>query len=335
MDTNHNARLTSTEITQLWTNYMDDSMAICIFRYFFYIVEDNEVKELVKYALDLAESHIPKLNSFFEGENYPVPIGFNVNEDVDVNAPRLYSDSYILTYIRDMSQIGMNNYSVAIACSAREDIYDYFSHNFTEANMLHKKALKLMLSKGLNVRPPYLSPPKKAGYIKKQRFLTGWFGERRPLNGMEISNLFSNILRNALGIATLIGFAQVANSKEVRQYMERGKEITAKHAEVLGSVMRENDLPVPMTLETEVTDCTTFVFSDKLIMYHTTTLNAAVLGFYGFSLAASHRRDLGHQYTRLSTEIAAYCEDGANIMINNGWLEEPPMASDRQQLADG
>ncbi|WP_339216749.1 DUF3231 family protein [Ornithinibacillus sp. FSL M8-0202] len=102
MDTNHNARLTSTEITQLWTNYMDDSMAICIFRYFFYIVEDNEVKELVKYALDLAESHIPKLNSFFEGENYPVPIGFNVNEDVDVNAPRLYSDSYILTYIRDV-----------------------------------------------------------------------------------------------------------------------------------------------------------------------------------------------------------------------------------------
>ncbi|MFS0671562.1 DUF3231 family protein [Ornithinibacillus sp. 179-J 7C1 HS] len=335
MEINHNARLTSTEITQLWTNYMNDSMGICVLKYFFNIVEDENIKSIVKHAIGLAESHLSKIEAFFEAEEYPIPIGFSVNEDVDINAPRLYSDNYILVYIRDMSQVGMNNYGVAVAFSAREDVYDYFSQNLSETNKLHKMALKLMLSKGLNVRPPYLSPPKRATYVEKQRFLIGWFAERRPLNGMEISNLFSNILRNALEIATLISFAQVANSKEVRQYMERGKEITSKHAEVLGSIMRENNLPIPMTLETEVTDSTTFVFSDKLIMFHTTTLNAAVLGYYGVSLATSHRRDLGNHYSRLSSEILKYCEDGANIMINNGWLEEPPMASDRQQLADG
>ncbi|WP_047981529.1 DUF3231 family protein [Ornithinibacillus contaminans] len=335
METNHHARLTSTEITQIWTNYVNDSMAICVLKYFLNTVEDEDIKLVVKYALELAETHLPKLETFFQAEDYPVPIGFNENEDVDINAPRLYSDSYMLIYIRDMAQVGMNNYTVAMAFSAREDVYDYFSENLFEANKLHKMSLKLTLSKGLNERPPYLSPPNKADYVKKQSFLTGWFGDRRPLNGMEISNLFSNILRSALDIATLISFAQVANSKEVREYMERGKEIASKHVEVLGSVMRESDLPIPKTLETEITDNNSFVFSDKLIMFHITTLNAAVLGYNGVSLASSHRRDIAQQYTRLSTEMLKYCEDGANIMIDNGWLEEPPMASDRQQLADG
>ncbi|MCM2535776.1 DUF3231 family protein [Neobacillus pocheonensis] len=30
--------------------------------------------------------------------------------------------------------------------------------------------------------------------------------------------------------------------------------------------------------------------------------------------------------------MAAFAEDGANIMIENGWLEEPPMAVDRDEL---
>jgi len=34
-------------------------------------------------------------------------------------------------------------------------------------------------------------------------------------------------------------------------------------------------------------------------------------------------------------EIGAYAEDGANIMIDNGWLEQPPGAADRDLLAKG
>jgi hypothetical protein len=30
-----------------------------------------------------------------------------------------------------------------------------------------------------------------------------------------------------------------------------------------------------------------------------------------------------------------FAEDGANIMIENGWLEQPPQAIDRDQIANG
>lgn len=86
--------------------------------------------------------------------------------------------------------------------------------------------------------------------------------------------------------------------------------------------MREDDLPVPMLFDTEVTDSTTYTFSDKLMMFYTTTLIDLSLGYYGASIGGSPRRDLGVQYGRLSLKILKYAEDGANIMIKNGWLKE-------------
>lgn len=334
METEHHAHLSSAEITQIWAAYMNDSVGRCILQYFSNCVKEPDIKAVVDYALELSESHLTKLKTIFEKEKYPIPVGFSLNEDVDVNAGKLYSDSYILNFMRDMAQVAMNNYSMAISLSARDDVYNYFSEAFQETNKLHRMAKDLMLVKGLYVRSPYIPAPKKVDFIKKQSFLTGWFGERRPLTGTEISNLYANIQRNALGVATLIGYAQIAKSKEVRKYMERGKEVAIKHIEVLSSILRDDDLPSPMTWDAEVLDYTGFVFSDKLIMFQVTALVAIGVGYYGLSVSASPRRDIGVQYSRLSSEILQYAEDGANIMIEHGWLEEPPRALDRDELAD-
>jgi hypothetical protein len=57
-----------------------------------------------------------------------------------------------------------------------------------------------------------------------------------------------------------------------------------------------------------------------------------ILGYYGASMGASQRRDLGSHYTRLTAEIMQYAEDGANILIDNAWLEQPPTSADRDAL---
>lgn len=38
-------------------------------------------------------------------------------------------------------------------------------------------------------------------------------------------------------------------------------------------------------------------------------------------------------YERLSLKIAQYAKDGADIMIQNEWLEQPPGTKDKAQLA--
>jgi hypothetical protein len=44
---------------------------------------------------------------------------------------------------------------------------------------------------------------------------------------------------------------------------------------------------------------------------------------------------LALQYVLLTADLTKYGEDGANLMIDNGWLEEPPRASDRRALSKG
>jgi len=48
--TNHNIRLTSAEIANLWGAYMGNSMTVCILQYFNQHLEDKEIKEVVVYA---------------------------------------------------------------------------------------------------------------------------------------------------------------------------------------------------------------------------------------------------------------------------------------------
>ena len=45
---------------------------------------------------------------------------------------------------------------------------------------------------------------------------------------------------------------------------------------------------------------------------------------YGMALTVVLRHDLMVDFSRLLIEITKYVEDGINIMIDNGWLQEPP-----------
>ncbi|UOR13112.1 DUF3231 family protein [Halobacillus amylolyticus] len=332
MEIHHNTRLTSAEISQIWGSYQNDTLTVCVLRYFLAHVEDDDIRRLLQYNLEVAESHVHKLTTMCKNENFPVPVGFT-EDDVHVDAPRLFSDTFMLFYAQQIGKLGMNAHSVSTALSARPDIHAYFFECLKEYGDLHEKANHLLLSKGLYVRPPYIPYPEQVDFVSNRDFLTGWFGDRRPLTSLEITNLYDNIQRNSLGVAVLMGFSQVARSKKVTQYMRRGKKIAAKHVEVFGSILTEDDIPSAVTWDSEVTRSTTAPFSDKLMMFHVTALIAIGIGYYGTSMSTSMRRDIPLKYTRLTAEIAKYSEDGAKLMIDNGWLENPPQSPDRDKLA--
>lgn len=311
---------------------MNASLTSKVLSYFHAKVEDDEIRPVIQDALTLTESHLIKLKTLFEKENKPLPIAFT-DQDVNVDAPRLYTDNYFLQYILQFSALGLSACQMAVTMSTREDVYLFFSEGLSEFNQLHQKTMLVSLTKGLYTRPPYIPTPNKVDFVKKQSFLTGWFGEKRPLMAIEIANLFSNMERNNLGIATLTGFSQVVKSKEVKKFLIRGIEIAEKHATVFGSVLKDSDVPTPAGSDSMVTDSANISpFSDKLILFHTTELITLGIGFYGLSISTNVRRDIAAHYTRLSAEIGLYSEDGANMMIENEWLEEPPRMVDRDEL---
>jgi hypothetical protein len=331
LETNHKVNLTAAEKMNLWTTYMTDSMTICMLKHFIKNVDDEEIRPLIQYALHLSNQHVQKVSDIFREEKLAVPLGFT-EEDVNENAPRLYPDAYYLLYLHKQSNLGLNANGVALSTSIRANIRKFYSELIASTVELHNRTMDVILNKGIAVRPPFIGGPDKVEFVEKQNFLTGWFGNRRPLTAIEATHLFYHILRNTFGSSLLTGFAQVTDNQEVKNMMDRGRKIASKIVETCGSILSESELPAPSTWDAQPTNSTVAPWSDKLMMYHTSVLTGAGIGFYGTSLGTAVRRDLGGYYTRIMAEAAQYGEDLANIMIDNSWMEKPPQAPNRRAL---
>ncbi|MEN6325522.1 MAG: DUF3231 family protein [Syntrophomonas sp.] len=84
----HNARLTASEIAQLWASFMQYTMLTCIFSYFERTVQDTSIKELMTENLSRFQTRTSFITDAFQKENFPLPMGFT-EQDVNLEAPPL------------------------------------------------------------------------------------------------------------------------------------------------------------------------------------------------------------------------------------------------------
>ncbi|UJL46150.1 DUF3231 family protein [Virgibacillus sp. NKC19-16] len=329
-----NIPLTSSEIGALWTGYMHDSMSTIILSFMLKHIDDPEIKPVVQYAYDLSSSHLETLESIFKNENYAIPNGFT-EQDVNMNAPWLFTDVFCLTYVNHMARVGLLEYGGFLAISYREDIRDYFSQGVNEVTNLYNQSLEIALRKGVNARHPYIEVPKETDNVDNKKYLSGLnpFSDKRPLNAVEISHLYLNIMTNSIGTKMCLTFAQTSPLKEIQDFMLRGNEVSNKHIKIFTDTLMENDIQTPDVTDVAISESTTPTFSDKLMMFLMTLLMSAGIGNYATAGAASQRSDLMINYQRLSLEVSKLAKSGADIMIKHNWLEQPPGTKDRKKLA--
>jgi hypothetical protein len=334
MEEGKKIHLTAGEITSLWTGYMNDSMAKYILDFMLKHIQDPDVKPVVQHAYDISCNHLDQLNEVFNKENYAVPNGFT-EQDVNMNAPWLFTDIFCLSYVNHMAKVGMITYSGALAMCARKDIRNYFSTALSETNDLYNKSSNIAFSKGVNYRHPYIQVPNETEYVDSKKYMSGLnpFSDKRPLNAVEISHLYLNIITNAIGIKLCLAFAQTSTSKDVQDFMLRSKDISKKHIQLFTDALLQEEIEAPHIPDVAVSNSTTRTFSDKLMMFHMSLIVSAGIGNYATAGAASQRSDLMVNYERLSFEVARLAKSGADIMINHHWLEQPPGIKDRENLA--
>lgn len=327
----HNPKLTSSEVAALWGAYMQNSMAQCIVQHFSKVNEDPEITGVINTALANCKFVMDEVKPMFVNENHALPIGFT-QEDVNLEAGRLYSDLFTLRYIKYMAAAGTVASSAFLEVMARKDVRDIFAKTSEMFMKLHNEACDLLLEKGAFVRSPTIPPMEKAEYLQSESFLSGLLGKHRPLTAIELAHISKNTETNSIGRTFLSGFSQTAKSSDVRKYMERGSEIAAKHETIFREILVEDGVPLPSTWDSAITQSIVAPFSDKLMMFHTTSLVAISVTGYGTGIGASLRKDLGGHYTRLVTEILQYANDGVKLMIENKWMEQPPQNVDREAL---
>jgi len=331
MENKQHFKLTSAEIAKLWATYMGNSMSICVLTYYLKNCEDKDIKAILEKALKLSEEFVTTIKEIFTQENFPVPIGFT-NGDVNTNARRLFLDEFYLYYLKYAGKAGLSIYTIAVPLMTRPDIRDFFIHTVHSTIELMTNVNLILLEKGLFTKPPRIPYPEKVDFIHKQHYTNGFLGDR-PLQGLEITHLYDNIENNVTSKALLIGFSQVAEDEKVRKFLIRGRDITNRHIEACTKMLQKENMPAPVLLDHLVTTSKEAPFSDKLMLSHKIDMFSMKIRTNANGSSLSSRRDLGAMYARFLMDISFFVEDGANIMIEHGWMEQPPQAANRDQLS--
>ncbi|WP_078381715.1 DUF3231 family protein [Sutcliffiella halmapala] len=328
----HNIQLTTPEIAALWTSYIQNSATMCFYKHFLQQLEDSEIKNVVKDALYLEEIYNKEIKKIFEKEGFPTPDGFT-DKDVDLSAPPLYTDLFALSFVYRVGQMLVPFYATILTKVARKDIVEYFDECMRTSTKLYKKSLQLMLSKGIYDRPPKIPYPKEVEYlVVPPTLLEGWFGDKRPLNVLELGEIFYVIERNYIGLVMLMGLIQVTKDKEIKGFFLKGKKLAEKQVELFNKVLKEEEHFGNIPVSIEVTNSTVSPFSEKLLMFLITTTTSAGIYLLSYAMSISIRKDIAAHYSILMAEIAKYGGEGLEIMINRGWMEQPPQSIDRSNL---
>ncbi|MGH4049809.1 MAG: DUF3231 family protein [Clostridium sp.] len=112
----------------------------------------------------------------------------------------------------------------------------------------------------------------------------------------------------------------------------KGRDLTSKITSELTEVFSDDDIPVPSTPDSFVTDSTISPFSEKLMLTHMLVLSASAVSSFGMAISQSLRVDLYEMYAKYTTQTMKYAHNGTKIMIENKWLEQPPTVLKHKDL---
>jgi hypothetical protein len=323
--------LTAAEIGLLFVSYLANSMSKCVLTYFIQTTNDIDIKSISETSLNITNDILDRIKVIYKSVNHAVPEGFT-DKDVYLSAGKLFSDTFVLNYLRFNQQYSLINYSAALGESARGDVRAFFSYCVDITRELFNKVQDILVSKGLFIRPPLIPVPKEISYVHKQSYLSGFFGDKRPINAIEIANLYAAIETNIIGNVVSMAFAQVVKEERMKKQCMKGSELSKSQVEMFSNFLEKDYLTSPTSWNITISDSTEAPFSNKLIAFHMSTLASYGLGRYGLSASQCTRKDITLGFLQGGAEVAVYAKEWLNIMLDNQWLERIPEAVDREEL---
>ncbi len=321
----------ASEIGHLWASYLAENMSVCMLKFMVAKSKDPDIKPVLQQALDLSSQRINSMENLFNSIHHPIPEGFG-DKDVDINAPELFSESFSLAYTRLMNVYIELKYSIALSRSSRQDFRQFFSESINTSWDINQRATDILLAKGLFAKAPHVIIPDRTEIVDDKNYYGSILGGKRPLNALEISHLFHNMEVKQLLSTLKLGFSQVVKSEKIKKYMYKGSLMHRDQASDLGKFLVEENLPACSQLDFHITDSKHSPFSDKLMLAHSTVVTAFCLIEVGFGFTSSARKDIISTLTNISASILADSKDGADLMIENGWLERVPETANRREL---
>lgn len=329
---NEDIKLTSSEIGTLWGQYVNGTAVDIVNKYMLSTIDDEKIKAIFEDAIKTFEKQKQQVIKFIEKEEFPVPIGFT-DSDLNKGKKRLFSDKFCLEYLHIITIHGLLGHLTSLSASVRNDLRYFYDSCDNDGKKMYHQTIELLLEKGYFQRDPYFYPDINPEFISGHQFLDGYWADKRPLSAIEIVSLSINMKKKILEKTLSIGFSQVTQSKEVRKFLESSGKNSDEQIQALGKILHGDNLPIPMSWESEVTTSRDSPFSDKLMLYHMGFLLQTAQTYHGTGLATSMRTDLIVAYEKIILKNLMVTKAWFELMTEFKWLEQPPLGPNRKKIA--
>lgn len=318
-------KMSSTELGSLWTTYHKKTMILRILEYFIEKSDDKEAKELMSGLWEKLHPKVIEIKTMLENEGAAVPIGFT-KEDVNLKAPELFTNGFDIMFCRILKEISMGMYVLHMTISYRKDIIKFYKQLTEITQSYYEQFTQYLLEKDVLPHPNYTNMPKSIDFINDKQYMNGTnlFGHKRTINTVEFGILYHSFETNITGMQLMKGFAQCAKDEELKKYFTKGSNLSKDILDKTGQILIQNGIQPPATSGGTVTSSSEAPFSAKLMMFCNYLLCGFSLGGQGFSAGFILRNDIIAKTMLFAKDIYAYTLEGAELMIEKGWLEEPP-----------
>jgi hypothetical protein len=321
------------EVGTLWLTYNEKTLIMRMLEYFIEKSDDQQAKNILGGLWQELNFYVLQMEEIFKDQGMAKPAGYT-NEDVNLEAPKLYDNGFDIMFVRILKEVSMGMYTINMNMSYNDKIMQIYEGLTVVTQKIYKLSTLYLLERGILTLPPKVTMPKTTEFIKSKSYMNGFnlFGDKRALNDIELGILHHGIETNNIGLQLITGFAQCAQNKEVKQYFVKGKELAKKQIKVMEEILLDSDVQFAATSGSTVTTSTVAPFSDKLMMHCVYLLNGFGLVGSSFGTFFSLRNDIAMKSTLLAKDVYFYGQEGIKIKIKNGWFEEPPQMEDRSQI---
>ena len=322
---------TCPEIGYIWSGYLAECMSVCFLKDFVSKAKDPDIHNVLQTALDASSQRIISMEEIFRSIKLPIANAFG-EKDVDVNAKELFSESFSLQYTRLMQKFILYYYCNALTASTRSDFRQFFAKCLNTSAEIHQRATDVLLAKGILDKAPIIQVPDQVEYVHDKDYFGSLIGKKRPLNAIEISHLHALMETKQLVKLLNMGYIQVVKSEKIKKFMQKSIKVAEKHLKVLGEFLTAENLPKPGMTSIMITESTEASVSDRLILSHATAVIGYILTEYGVADTNTARSDLISTFRDFVTEVLFLAKDGAELMVEYGWMEKVPDTADRAHL---
>lgn len=323
--------ITSPEIAYLWNTYLLNSKSKYILMYAVAKCDDRNLRSVLQRALDLSARSLDKVKEIFDGENQRVPYGFS-QDDVYVNAPKIYTDKSMLYTLKIYIAVGLSNYGTAVALTPRKDIRKFFTDSMITSIELSNEIDDILLEKGIYLRMPSIPTTQNVEFAEDKSIIGKIIGHKRPLTALEISSVYHCSMVNSISEAYILGIAQTIKDTRLKEFLSRTRKTLKEQTETLNEILHKEDLSFPPNLESEVLKSSEPIFSDRLSMFTSFATLADVLATFSIGKLEAIRKDVVMTLSQLNTEILLLVKDATDLMLERDWYEEMPKNISREDI---